>query len=60
MTLAGPRDRRDDGCVEPPIQHRDVTTIMRLLSDIQVDVREIRELLEEDEDGEEETLENDG
>jgi hypothetical protein len=46
--------------VEPPIEHRDVTTIMRLLSDIQVDVREIRELLEENEDGEKETLENDG
>jgi DNA-binding transcriptional MerR regulator len=46
--------------VEPPIEHRDVTTIMRLLSDIQVDVREIRELLEENEDGKEETLENDG
>jgi hypothetical protein len=46
--------------VEPPIEHRDVTTIMRLLSDIQVDVHEIRELLEEDEGGEEETLENDG
>ena len=45
--------------VEPPIEHRDVTTTMRLLSDIQVDMREIRELLEEDEDGEEETLEND-
>jgi hypothetical protein len=46
--------------MESPIEHRDVTTIMRLLSDIQVDVREIREVLEEDEGGEEETLENDG
>ena len=35
------------------MEHRDVTTIMRLLSDIQVDVNEIRRLLEED-DGEEE------
>ena len=60
MPLAGRRDRRNDGCVEPPIEHRDVTTIMRMVGDIQVDVREIRELLEEDEDGEEETLENDG
>jgi len=33
---------------------------MRMFGDIQVDVREIRELLEEDEDGEEETPENDG
>jgi phage host-nuclease inhibitor protein Gam len=39
--------------IEPPIEHRDVTTIMRLLADIQVDVRRIRNLLE-DEDGEEE------
>ena len=31
-----------------PIEHRDVTTIMRLLSDIQVDVNEIRELLEDE------------
>jgi hypothetical protein len=39
--------------VERPISHRDVTTTMRLLSDIQVDVRAIRRLLEE-ENGEEE------
>lgn len=39
--------------VEPPIEHRDVTTIMGLLGDIQADVSAIRELLEE-EDGEEE------
>jgi hypothetical protein len=39
--------------IEPPIEHRDVTTIMRLLSDIQHDVAGIRHLLEED-DGEEE------
>jgi hypothetical protein len=39
--------------VEPPISHQDVTTIMRLLGDIQEDVRAIRGLLEED-DGEEE------
>lgn len=39
--------------MEPPIEHRDVTTIMRMIGDIQVDVRGIRNLLE-DEDGEEE------
>jgi hypothetical protein len=39
--------------VEPPIEHRDVTTIMGLLGDIQGDVRRIRNLLE-DENGEEE------
>jgi hypothetical protein len=44
--------------VEPPIEHRDVTTIMGLLGDIQHDVRVIRNLLE-DEDGEEETPEAD-
>jgi hypothetical protein len=38
--------------VESPIEHRDVTTIMRILDDIRGDVREIRNLLEED-DGEE-------
>jgi phage host-nuclease inhibitor protein Gam len=44
--------------VESPIEHRDVTTIMRLLGDIQTDVRRIRNLLE-DEDGEEEAPEDD-
>lgn len=39
--------------MEPPIEHRDVTTTMRMISDIQVDVRAIRHFLEED-DGEEE------
>ncbi|MFN0153930.1 MAG: hypothetical protein ACKVUT_06075 [Gaiella sp.] len=42
--------------------HRDVTTIMRLIADIQGDVQRIRQLLEE-EDGweeEEETPEIDG
>jgi hypothetical protein len=37
--------------VEPPISHRDVTTIMRMVSEIQEDVSRIRELLE-DENGE--------
>jgi hypothetical protein len=44
--------------VESPIEHRDVTTIMRLLADIQMDVRGIRNVLE-DEDGEEEAPEDD-
>jgi hypothetical protein len=44
--------------VEPPISHRDATTIMALLGDIKSDVRRIRLLLEED-DGEEETPEDD-
>jgi hypothetical protein len=38
--------------VAPPIEHRDVTTIMGLLGDIQADVGRIRNLLEDD--GEEE------
>lgn len=45
--------------MEPPIEHRDVTTTMGLLGDIQLDVAVIRRLLE-DEDGEEkEAPEND-
>jgi hypothetical protein len=44
--------------VEPPIEHRDVTTIMGLLGDIDENVRAIRTLLE-DEDGEEESSEDD-
>jgi hypothetical protein len=36
-----------------PIDHRDVTTIMALLGDIQMDVRAIRSILGDD-DGEEE------
>ncbi|MGH3117281.1 MAG: hypothetical protein ACRDQ2_09250 [Gaiellales bacterium] len=39
--------------MEPVIEHRDVTTIMSLVGDIQADVKAIRKLLEE-EDGEEE------
>ena len=39
--------------MQPPIEHRDVTTIMGLLGDIQLDVAQIRRLLE-DEDGQEE------
>jgi hypothetical protein len=39
--------------VEPPIEHRDATTIMSMIGHIQADVRRIRVLLE-DEDAEEE------
>jgi hypothetical protein len=53
QTLAAGSPRRDDRAVEPPIEHRDVTTIMALLGDIKNDVRRIRTLLE-DENGEEE------
>ena len=44
--------------MEPLIDHRDVTTIMALLGNIQSDVRVTRTLLEED-DGEEEAPEDD-
>jgi hypothetical protein len=44
---------------EPLIGHHDVTTIMGLLGDIQMDVRVIRELLEDD-FGQEEPPEDDG
>ena len=46
--------------MEPPISHRDVTTVMALLGDIKVDVRAIRDLLEEEDDGKEEAPESDG
>ena len=49
---------RHDLRVEPPIDHSDVTTSMGLLSDIQMDVRTIRRLME-GEDGEEEASEAD-
>jgi hypothetical protein len=42
----------------PPIEHRDVTTIMALLGNIDENVRAIRGLLE-DENGEEEAPEDD-
>ena len=45
--------------VDQPSEHRDVTTVMRLLADIQHEVRRIRRLLEEDEDGEEAASEDD-
>lgn len=42
--------------VESPIGHSDVTTIMMLLGDIKVDVRAIRNLLEDEDGGEEEEV----
>jgi len=50
---------RNDVCIEPPISFSDVTTIMRLLSDIHEQVRRIRSLLEEGNGEEEEDSEND-
>ena len=47
-----------DPFIEQPIDHRDVTTSMALLGDIQTDVHAIRRLLEE-EDGEEEAPQDD-
>ena len=44
--------------MEPVITHRDVTTVMALLGDIQEDVERIRRWLEDD-DGEEEPSEDD-
>ena len=57
-SLARGADSTEHSGVESPIEHRDVTTIMRLLADIQTDVRRIRNLLE-DENGEEEAPEDD-
>jgi hypothetical protein len=45
--------------MEPPISHSDVTTVMRLLSDIQADVSRIRRLMEDEDDGEAEASEDD-
>jgi hypothetical protein len=40
--------------VDPPISHRDVTTIMGLLGDIREEVHRIRQLLEDEDEEEEE------
>lgn len=45
--------------VQSPIEHRDVTTIMGLLGDIQADVNAIRKFLEDDDGEEEEAPEDD-
>jgi len=46
VTLVEREYARDDSSIEPLIDHRDVTTIMRLLGDIQYDVRRIKNILE--------------
>jgi hypothetical protein len=53
MSLVSRRFRGDHSAIEPPIEFRDVTTIMRLIGEIRIDVGRIRLILE-DEDGEEE------
>jgi hypothetical protein len=45
--------------MEPPIEHRDVTTIMALLGDIHYEVSKIRRLLEVEDGEEEEAPEDD-
>ena len=45
--------RSHDAAIESPIEHRDVTTIMGLLGNMEHDIARIRKLLE-DELGEEE------
>ncbi len=50
---------RNDVRIEPPISHRDVTTIMGVLGDIRQDVNAIRRVLEEDDGEEEEDSEED-
>ena len=45
--------------MQPPISHRDVTTIMAVLGDIKTDVRRIRLILDDENGGEEETGETD-
>jgi hypothetical protein len=49
----------DDALMEPPIEHRDVTTIMGMLANIQEDVSAIRALMEDEDDGEEALPEDD-
>jgi hypothetical protein len=58
-TLVARPHARDDRYIEPLINHRDVTTIMALVADIQRDVRRIRNLLEDDNGEEEEVPEDD-
>ncbi len=55
-TLAGRPRKPHDCCIEPLIDHNDVTTIMRMLSGIEVEVRRIRIFLEDDDGEEEEEL----
>jgi hypothetical protein len=56
---ANAQQARPLAALEPPIDHRDVTTIMGLLGDIQHDVARIRRLLEDEDGQEEEAAEDD-
>ena len=58
MPLVKPGRRSHDFAIEAPIDHQDVTTIMRLLGYMQHDIARILELLE-DELGEEEEVPED-
>ncbi len=58
MPLVKPGRRNHDFAIEAPIDHQDVTTIMRLLGDMQHDIARILKLLE-DELGEEEEVPED-
>jgi phage host-nuclease inhibitor protein Gam len=58
MLLVKPGRRSHDFAIEAPIDHQDVTTIMRLLGDMQHDIARILKLLE-DELGEEEEVPED-
>jgi hypothetical protein len=53
------RPRRHDRRIEPPIEFRDVTTIMNLIAHIHEDVARIRKLLEAGLGEEEEDPEDD-
>jgi hypothetical protein len=53
------RQEENDSTIEPPIEHRDVTTIMGILGDMYEELRKIRMLLEEDDGQEEEPAEDD-
>ena len=58
MPFVKPGRRSHDFAIEAPIDHQDVTTIMRLLGDMQHDIARILKLLE-DELGEEEEVPED-
>ena len=53
MSVVCRHSEGDHSAIEPPIEFRDVTTTMRLIGEIDIDVGRIRLILE-DEDGEEE------
>ena len=59
MPLVRPSQRAHDRAIEAPIDHRDVTTIMGLLGDVQHDVARILKLLEDELGEEAEDPEND-